>query len=94
MPEQPKDPTTPGPFKPGVMAALAVHGIVPKADSDPRQIRAFLNDLYTFQIRELRNMRREAEAILGPQPLEPYRRRVNALKERYALLSLPADRWA
>ena len=81
------------PFKPEVIRALLDHGIRPAVDSNPAQIRSHLNDLYTFQLRDLKLMRREAERILGPQPLEDYRRRVQALQDRYRLLSLPADRW-
>ncbi len=81
------------PFKKEVIRALLDHGIRPVAGSNPVQIRSHLNDLYTFQLRDLKLMRREAERILGPQPLEDYRRRVQALQDRYRLLSLPADRW-
>ncbi len=80
-------------FRPEVLRALLDHGILPAADSDPARIRAHLNDLYTFQLRDLKRMRQEAERVLGPQPLEPYRHRVQALQDRYRLLSLPADRW-
>lgn len=80
-------------LKPEVIRALLDHGIRPVAGSNAAQIRSHLNDLYTFQLRDLKLMRREAERILGPQPLEDYRRRVQALQERYRLLSLPADRW-
>lgn len=76
-----------------MVSALRRHGVVPRQDTDARRVRSFLNELYTFQLRRLRAMRREAERLMGPQPIGPYRRQVRELKERYDLLSLPTDRW-
>lgn len=56
-------------------------------------MRELLNDLYLFEIRELKLRRRELEAFFGPQPLAGYSDQVRALKGRYALLSLPLEVW-
>lgn len=34
-----------------------------------------------------------ASAVLGPQPLEDYRRRLHELKRRYPLLEMPGLYW-
>lgn len=81
------------PFRADVNRVLATHGVVPTPGTDARMVREFLRDLYNFELRRAKFMRREAERIMGPQPLEPYRRQVEALKERYTILSLPVDRW-
>ncbi len=80
-------------WRPGVLAELARFGLRPRPHSDPEPVRDFLKVLYTHEIRLLKLRRREAERVLGPQPLEDYRRRVLALKGRYALLGLPLGQW-
>lgn len=81
------------PFRADVAAELGRHGIRPKPGTEARLVRDFLRDLYTFQLRDLKLMRREAEQVLGPQPLDTYRRQVEDLKDRYTILALPVDRW-
>jgi hypothetical protein len=86
----------PGPpyrYRPEARAELARWGIVPKPTSDPAEVYALLKAIYTFEIRELKARRREAERVLGPQPLEEYRRGLQALKRRYPLLAVPARMW-
>ena len=56
-------------------------------------MRELLNDLYLFEIRELKLRRRELEQFFGPQPLADYSEKVRELKSRYALLSLPLELW-
>ncbi|HYG64515.1 MAG TPA: hypothetical protein VEL74_18190 [Thermoanaerobaculia bacterium] len=52
-----------------------------------------MNDLYRFEIRELKLRRRELERFFGPQPLADYSDQVRSLKGRYALLALPLELW-
>lgn len=77
----------------GVLDALLGHGIAPRPTTEPAKVRELLAALYLFEVRELRERRRELEAVLGPQPLEPHSRRVTALRERYGLLGLPLALW-
>ena len=85
--------TSHAPFRSDVERVLRTHGVIPRPGTDARLVREFLRDLYTFELRRTRLLRQEAERILGPQPLAPYRRQVEALKTRYTILALPVDRW-
>lgn len=80
-------------YRPEVLAELERFGIAPKPHTDPARVAELLKAIYTFEIRELKFRRREAERVLGPQPIGEYRRQVEALKGRYPLLALPARMW-
>jgi len=81
------------PYRPFVLHALARWGIVPRAETDPHRAYFLLKAIYCFEIREMKIRRREAERVLGPQPLDDYRRGLERLKERYAVLKIPAVEW-
>ena len=83
----------PPPYRPFVLDALARWGIVPRRETDPRRAYFLLKAIYCFEIREMKIRRREAERVLGPQPLDEYRRGLERLKEKYAVLKLPAAEW-
>lgn len=85
--------TAPFLYQASVLQTLDTMGIRPRAKTEPERVRAFLNGLYVFEIRELRSKRGEVERFFGPQPLETYSDGVKALRERYALLSLPLEDW-
>jgi hypothetical protein len=80
-------------YRPSVLALLLNQGIRPLPTTDPELVRAFLNSLYVFEIRELRRRRRELEEVFGAQPLGPYSRQVQDLKDRYPMLSTPLTSW-
>jgi hypothetical protein len=67
--------------------------MIPHSGIEPLRVYELLKSLYSFEIRGLRARRREMEAVLGPQPVEEYRRALAELKERYRVLSLPAHHW-
>lgn len=80
-------------YRPVVLEELLLWGIAPDPTTEPARVYELLKAIYTFEIRELKARRREAERVLGPQPLEEYRRGLHALKERYPLLTLPSRLW-
>jgi len=71
-----------------VLEALAGHGIRPRPTTPPAVARAFLNDLYRYEIRRLRG-----RLLGGAIPKADYASRVAALRARYPLLSLPIALW-
>lgn len=79
---------------PEVEEGLLELGIRPRLDTDPATLRELLNAWYVFEIREARLARREAERVFGPQPIAPYRRRIEELSRKYWLLGLPLERWS
>lgn len=80
-------------YRPFVLEELARWGIVPSPETDPRRAYFLLKAIYCFEIREMKIRRKEKERVLGPQPFDDYRRGLERLKDKYAVLKLPAQRW-
>jgi len=76
-----------------VLAALERHGLRPMENTDPHAVYDLLKAIYTFEIRGMKARRKEAEEVLGPQPLDAYRRQLQRLKARYPVLQIPAHHW-
>lgn len=81
-------------YHPYVLHELARWGIVPRAETDPSRAYFLLKCMYTFEIREMKIRRKEAERLLGPQPLDDYRQGLERLREKYGVLKVPAQKWA
>ena len=75
-------------YRESVLNELARHGVVPRADTPPELIRDFINDLYVYEIRALR-----AKLKAGHFPKRDYAGRVDELRRRYPILSLPVNHW-
>ena len=75
-------------YKPEVLEELARHGLVPKPDTHPQQLRDAVRDLYKYEIRRLKGrlLAREFHKV-------EYAGRVIDLRRRYIVLSIPLDRW-
>jgi hypothetical protein len=80
-------------YRETVLRELERRGIRPRPTTSPERLHGFLNDLYVFEIRELKLRRDELERFFGPQPLGEYAAQVQALRHRYPLLSLPLPAW-
>lgn len=71
-----------------ILEALASHGLVPTPSTTPQTLRDAINDLYRYEIRQLRDRCRAGEfpvAELAPRVVE--------LRRRYLLLSTPLAAW-
>lgn len=75
-------------YRNSVLDELARHGIAPREDTPPELIREFINDLYVHEIRALK-----AELKKGRFPMGEYAGRVEQLRRRYPILSLPIAHW-
>jgi len=75
-------------YRESVLVEMARHGIVPHADTPPDLIHDFINDLYVYEIRALK-----AKLIAGQFPKSEYAGRVDQLRRRYPILSLPVKHW-
>lgn len=82
------DGADPGIFRPEVLDELARHGLAPKPGTTPARLREQINDLYRHEIRSLRDRCRAGEFTTRELP-----GRVVDLRKRYALLSIPTERW-
>ena len=75
-------------YKASVLSELAKHGVKPDADAAPEFIHDYLNDLYRYEIRRLKEQMKA-----GLFPKNDYSSHVTRLRERYPLLSLPIRFW-
>jgi len=75
-------------YRPGVLEGLLEHGVRPRPDTPPETVRAFLNDLYRYELRRLR-----ARLVAGEIAKADYAAHVVRLRGRYPLLSLPTRLW-
>ena len=71
-----------------ILDELAAHGLVPRPDTAPQQLRDAVRDLYKYEIRRLR-----ARLIAGEIAKPDYAGHVIALRRRYWLLSVPTSLW-
>lgn len=75
-------------YRPDVLAQLAAHGVTPTPATSPELVRDFLNDLYRYELRRLRD-----RLLRGEVQKPNYYARVVEVRQRYALLSLKLWRW-
>ena len=71
-----------------VLDALAGHGLSPRPDTSPQQLRNAARDLYKYEIRRLRD-----RLIAHEFPKSEYADRVIELRKRYWVLSVPLPLW-
>ena len=75
-------------YRETVLNELARHGVIPREETPPELIHEFVNDLYLFEIRSLKN-----NLLAGLVHKEDYTERVHMLRNRYPILSLPVHHW-
>lgn len=75
-------------YRDEVIEELARHGLRPRRDTPPQQLRDAVRDLYKYEIKVLK-----ARLLAGAFPKGEYAGRVIDLRRRYLLLSIPLDRW-
>ena len=75
-------------YKQKVLDQLAVHGVMPTPATPPDLVHDFLNDLYRYELRRVRDrvLRREIAK-------SDYHDRVVEVRRRYSLLSLRVWEW-
>jgi hypothetical protein len=76
-----------------VLEELKRFGILPQPATDPAMIREFLNGLYVYEIRQLKEQQVALEREQGRQARKGYAEKIIALKQKYPLLSLPLEQW-
>jgi hypothetical protein len=75
-------------YRPDVLAQLGAHGVTPKPSTSPEFVREFLNDLYRYELRRLRD-RLVRRKIAKPD----YYAHVVDVRRRYPLLSMKLWEW-
>lgn len=94
MSDDPDEPTAnsrvggPYRYRPGVLAVVWRHGIMPTERTPPALARGYVRDLYKYEIRRLR------ERYLGREfSKREYAGKVDALRQRYGVLALVPEQW-
>ena len=75
-------------YRPDVLEQLWRHGVQPAATTRPELVHGFVNDLYRFELRRLRD-----RLVSGAIPKAGYYDRVVALRIKYPLVSLKPHEW-
>ena len=70
-------------YRRDVLDRLETHGIRPRQTTRPELVREFVNDLYRYEIRMLRD-----RLLRGEFPRHTYYDRVVTLRNKYSILAL------
>jgi hypothetical protein len=80
--------TLPFQYRPEIVTQLLAHGVRPVARTRPGLVFRFVNDLYRYELRRLKDAR-----VAGRIGAAEYAPRVVALRRQYPLVSVPVQRW-
>ena len=75
-------------YRADVLEHLWRHGVQPRATTPPELVRGYVNDLYRYEIRKLRD-----RLLVGEVPRASYYGLVEALRNKYPVLALKAFQW-
>jgi hypothetical protein len=75
-------------YRASVLEELARHGVIPIDETPPETAHQFVSDLYILEIRRLKR-----QMLAGEIPKHEYAQRVENLRTRYPILSLPIRFW-
>ena len=70
-------------YRSDVLAKLWAHGVQPRETTPPELVRGYVNDLYRYELRKLRD-----RYMVGEFPKLEYHRRVIEIRDRYPVLAL------
>jgi hypothetical protein len=75
-------------YHPVILEELARFGVFPTENTPPALVHEFINDLYRFELRRLRE-----RLAAGQIPRNDYAAHVIDLRRRYPLVSIRASLW-
>ena len=75
-------------YRPEVLEQLLLHGVRPTSTTSPGIVYDFVNDLYRYELRRLRQA-----LVTGRIPKAGYYDRVVELRRKYPLVSIKPDMW-
>jgi hypothetical protein len=76
-------------YRSDVLAKLWAHGVQPRATTPPELVRSYVNDLYRYELRKLRD-----RLLVGEIARSAYYQVVVDTRNRYPVLALKARQWA
>jgi hypothetical protein len=75
-------------YRQEVLAELWRHGVQPRDTTPPELVRGYVNDLYRYELRKLRD-----RLLVGEIPRAAYYDVVVGTRNRYRVLALKAREW-
>ena len=75
-------------YRSEILEELARHGLRPRPETSPQQLRDAVRDLYKYEIRRLKG-----RLIAGEFKKQDYAGLVVELRRRYVILSVPTQFW-
>ncbi len=75
-------------YRPDVLAECEKYGVFPTERTPPEVARGFINELYKFELRKLRD-----RYMRGEFPKAEYHRLVIGIRDRYPVLALAPRHW-
>jgi len=75
-------------YRDDVLAELWKYGVRPTERTPPELVRGFINEIYKFELRKLRD-----RFMRGEFPKLEYHRRVIEIREKYPVLALVPRLW-
>jgi hypothetical protein len=75
-------------YKPGILAQLANHGVVPKTTTPPTTARSVVNDIYRYELRLLRD-----RYLVGEFSKKDYYDKVVEIRNRYPVMGVLTRNW-
>jgi hypothetical protein len=75
-------------YKSEILEELARHGLCPRPQTRPEQLRDAVRDLYKYEIRRLKK-----RLLAGEFPKQEYAGKVIELRQQYVILSIPTQLW-
>lgn len=75
-------------YRPEILVDLARHGVIPGPTTSPAFVRAFLNEIYRYELRLLRNRLLQREF-----PKRAYFGKVVEIRNRYRVMAIPLGEW-
>ena len=75
-------------YRDDVLAELWKYGVHPTEHTPPQVARGFINEIYKFELRKLRD-----NYVRGGFPKREYHERVIAIRNKYPVLALTPRQW-
>ena len=75
-------------YREDVLAELWKYGVRPTEHTPPQLVRGFINEIYKFELRKLRD-----RYVKGEFPKLEFHRRVVEIREKYPVLALVPRLW-
>jgi hypothetical protein len=75
-------------YRPDVLVQLLEHGVSPTTSTPPELVYDFINDLYRYELRRLRD-----RLVRGAIPKARYYDHVVQLRMKYPLVSIKPQLW-